>query len=216
MSLGTLYAYQNARGMLPRGLVDWLKVDMNVVNPTDHREEFESHFPLGKNPAILGKDGFELTELMAVAYYLVNLKGDDKLEKSLYGETLEERSQVIRFLSFTNQEITSSVVAVVTAAKTNASPEQYNEKLSTCLSNFGLFEKSLSKQEYLVNDRITIADLYAASLCGTLFGFALGKDKFGGFTHLQQWLPKVLEHPALKGRVDVSKFREETIVASAQ
>ncbi|SCU78685.1 LAFA_0E22100g1_1 [Lachancea sp. 'fantastica'] len=216
MTIGTLYAWTNARGMLPRGLIDWLKIDMTIANPSDNVEEFKKLFPLGKNPAILGKDGFELTEVMAVSYYLVHLKGDPEVEKSLYGNTLEERSQVIRLFSFANQEIASSVVAVVTAARTNASAEQYDEKLSQCLANFGLIEKCLTKHEYLVNDQITIADLFAASLFGTLFGFALGKDKFGGFTKLQQWLPKVLEHPTLKGRVNVSNFKEQTIAPSQQ
>ncbi|SCU79745.1 LAME_0B00188g1_1 [Lachancea meyersii CBS 8951] len=140
MTVGTLYAWTNARGMLPRGLVEWLKIDMDVANPSDNVEEFKKLFPLGKNPAFLGKDGFELTEVIAIVYYLVSLKGDAELEKSLYGETLEERSQVLRLLSFTNSELAPSVAALVMAARTNASAETYNGKLSQCLATFGLFE----------------------------------------------------------------------------
>ena len=202
--------------MLPRGLIDWLKIDLTIANPSDDVEGFKKLFPLGKNPAILRNDGFELTEVIAVTSYLVNQTGDAELEKTLYGNTVDERSQVLRFFSFANQEIPSSVVALVQAARTNAAQEVYDEKLSTCLATFDYFEKCLSKQEFLVNDHITIADLFAASMCGTLFGFALGKDKFGGFTKLQQWLPKVLEHPTLKGRVNVANFKEQTIVASPQ
>ncbi|SCU78680.1 LAFA_0E22078g1_1 [Lachancea sp. 'fantastica'] len=216
MTIGTLYAWTNGRGMLPRALVDWLEIDMTIVNPGDNVEEFKKLFPLGKMPAILRKNGFELTEVMAITYYLVNLKADADLEKSLYGNTLEERSQVIRIFSFMNQEMASSVNSLVTAARTNASVEEYNEKLSLVLANFEFIEKCLAKQEFLVKDHITIADLFVASGFGTLFGFALGKDKFGGFTKVQQWLPKVLEHPALKGRVDVSNFIEHTIVPSPQ
>ncbi|SCU77223.1 LAME_0A00144g1_1 [Lachancea meyersii CBS 8951] len=216
MTVGTLYAWTNARGMLPRGLVEWLKIDMDVANPSDNVEEFKKLFPLGKNPAFLGKDGFELTEVIAIVYYLVSLKGDAELERSLYGETLEERSQVLRLLSFTNSELAPSVAAIVMAARTNASAETYNGKLSQCLATFGLLEKYLSQHEFLVKDQITIADLFAASMCGTVFGFALGKDKFGGLTKLQQWLPKVIEHPALKGRLDPANFKEKTIVANPE
>lgn len=82
MTVEKLYANNNARGMLPRALIEWLKIDIEPVNPSEKYEEFKSHFPLGKNPAFLGSDGFELTEVMAILYYLVNLKGDAELEKN--------------------------------------------------------------------------------------------------------------------------------------
>ncbi|SCU89862.1 LADA_0F00166g1_1 [Lachancea dasiensis] len=211
MTAGTLYAIKNARGMLPRALVEWLELDIELVNPSDKAEEFKSLFPLGKNPAYQGRDGFQLTEVIAVLYYLVNLKGDAELEKTFYGTTLEERSQVLRFLSYTNHEITQSTIAVVTAARSNAAQEHYDEKLSQCLACFGYLEKRLTEHEFLVDDQITIADLFTATICATLYGFALGKDKFGGFSKLSEWLSKVLQHPVLKGKVDTSTFVETTI-----
>lgn len=210
MTVETLYASKKARGMLPRALIEWLKIDIEPVDPNEKNEEFKRLFPLGKNPAFVGSDGFELTEVMAILFYLVNLKGDAELEKMFYGNTLKERSQVIRILSFTNQEITSSTVAVLTAVKSNATQEEYDEKLSKCLKCFEFLEQRLAQHEFLVKDQITIADLYTATICATLFGFALGKDKFASFTKLNKWLSKVLQHPVLEGKVDTTAFLEKT------
>ncbi|CUS25242.1 LAQU0S46e00144g1_1 [Lachancea quebecensis] len=175
MTTGTLYATKNARGMLPRGLIEWISIPMKPVN----------------------------------------LKNGAKLEKSLYGSTLQERSQVIRFLSFTNHEIASNAFAVITAAKTNASQEDYEDKVIKCIACIALLEQQLSQHDFLISDQITIAGLYAASLFGTLLALVLGKDKMDGFCLLGKWLPKVLQHPALKNRVDTSSFLERTIAPSA-
>lgn len=124
---------------------------------------------------------------------------------------MEENSRVIRILSFTNQEITSSTVAVLAAVKSNASQEEYDEKLSKCLACFAFLEQRLDQHEYLAIEQITIADFFTATILATLFGFALGKDKFSSFTKLNKWLSKVLQHPILDGEVDTTVFLEKTI-----
>ncbi|SCV06250.1 LANO_0H25400g1_1 [Lachancea nothofagi CBS 11611] len=172
--------------MLPRTLIEWLKIDIEPVNTSEKNEEFKNLFPLEKNPAFLGSHGYELTEVMAILYYLVKLKDDAELEKTFYGVTLEERSQVIRILSFTNQEITSSTVALVTATETNANQEEYEDKLSKCLACFAFLKQLLAQHEFLVKDQATVADSYTATICATLSGFALGKDKFDSFTKLNK------------------------------
>lgn len=215
MTAGILYATEVARGMLPRGLIEWLSIPIEPVSPNDKSNDFKNHFPLGKSPALLSSDGFELTEVLAILYYLVGLKHDSELEKSLYGSTLQERSQVIRFLSFMNHEIAASAFSLMTAAKTNANQEEYEDKVSKCIACIALLEQQLSQHEFLVNGRITIADLYAASLFGTLLTLVLGKDKMNGFKLIGKWLPKVLQHPALKDRVDASSFLERTIAPSS-
>ncbi|SCU98905.1 LANO_0F00144g1_1 [Lachancea nothofagi CBS 11611] len=211
MTVETLYATKHARGMLPRGLIEWLKIDIEPVDPNEKYDEFKTHFPLGKSPAFLGSNGFELTEVLAILSYLVNLKGDVELEKTLYGSALEERSQVIRILSFVNQEIALSFIALISAVKTSASQEVYDEKLAQLLGCFAFLEQRLTQQEFLVNDHITIADLYAAAVCGLLFKSVLGKDRTAGFSLLEKWLPKVLQHPALMGRLDTSESLEKTV-----
>ncbi|SCU92240.1 LANO_0E00122g1_1 [Lachancea nothofagi CBS 11611] len=209
--MGTLYASETVIGMLPRTLIEWLKIDIEPVNTSKKNEEFKNLFPLEKSPAFLGSHGFELTEVMAILYYLVRLKDDAELEKTFYGVTLEERSQVIRILSFTNQEITSSTVALVTATETNANQEEYEDKLSKCLACFAFLKQLLAQHEFLVKDQATVADSYTATICATLSGFALGKDKFDSFTTLNKWLSVVLQHSVLKGNADTAAFLEKTI-----
>lgn len=109
---------------------------------------------------------------------------------------------MLRFLSSVNHEIALAVVAFVTAAKNNASKEIYDEKVSKCNASLALLERQLRQHEYLFNDHITIADLYDASICGTPFGFAPGQNQVGKFALIERWLPKVLQHPSLQGRVD--------------
>lgn len=88
MTTEILYATDNARGMLPRGLIEWLNIDISPVNLGDQIDHFKSHFPLSKSPSLLGNNGFELTEVLAILYYLVNLKKDAELEKTLYGSSM--------------------------------------------------------------------------------------------------------------------------------
>lgn len=67
MSLGTLYTSPRARGILPSALVNSLGLDITVEDASS--EQFKSAFPLEKIPAYLGKDGYKLTESIAVNLY---------------------------------------------------------------------------------------------------------------------------------------------------
>lgn len=97
MTAGILYATEVARGMLPRGLIEWLSIPIEPVSPNDKSNDFKNHFPLGKSPALLSSDGFELTEVLAILYYLVGLKHDLELENRFMAQLCRNVRRLLDF-----------------------------------------------------------------------------------------------------------------------
>lgn len=64
--MATLFVKERSRNKIPRALVKHYKLDYQIV---DNDEELAKYFPLKLIPALLEKDGFKLTETIAVSVY---------------------------------------------------------------------------------------------------------------------------------------------------
>ncbi|SSD60837.1 uncharacterized protein SCODWIG_02598 [Saccharomycodes ludwigii] len=74
MSQGTLYIFpQSPRGSFPAALAKYFNLDVQVKYISECGEEFAAKFPLKKIPAFAGKNGFKLTEVIAISYYCMFL-----------------------------------------------------------------------------------------------------------------------------------------------
>ncbi|CUS24876.1 LAQU0S21e00452g1_1 [Lachancea quebecensis] len=213
MSQGTLYVNSLARGYLPSALVKYLGLDITIVDTEKDTDSFLKQFPMGKIPAFVGPEGMKLTEVMAVAYYLVNLKGDEDIKKVLCGATLEEEAQIMRVLSFTNSEL---AVAFPTFALMLLGKLPYNKKIcdekraafDACMD---VFEQRLTEYTYLATEEVSLADLFL----GTLYAFSsiliFGAEYRAKYPAIARWFKTVIAHPALAGVFDLSKFRKDTL-----
>ena len=110
MSQGTLYVNQRIRGWLPKAIVKHLSLDVNVVNTEESLEQFSKDFPLKKIPGFAGPNGFKLTEVIAILFYLVNLSSDEETKNTLLGEDVATKAQVLRWVSLANTDLCSQLV----------------------------------------------------------------------------------------------------------
>lgn len=57
------------RGLIVKDLAKYLKLDVKIVEDKESDKKYAENFPLNKIPAFIGKNGFKLTETIAIAYY---------------------------------------------------------------------------------------------------------------------------------------------------
>lgn len=69
MSAGTLYVNNSPRATVTKALIQYLNLDVKIVNVNDDQENFAKHFPLKKCPAFLGPKNFALPETIAIVYH---------------------------------------------------------------------------------------------------------------------------------------------------
>lgn len=67
MSQGTLFTTQLVRGLTPRALIKYFKLDVEIKD--NEAAEFKDNFPLKKVPAFIGPKGLKLHETIAITYY---------------------------------------------------------------------------------------------------------------------------------------------------
>lgn len=73
MSQGTLYANEKVRAVFTKAVVNYLKVDVKIVDPATEQATFDKYFPTGKYPAFVGPKGLKLTETLAITLYCMYL-----------------------------------------------------------------------------------------------------------------------------------------------
>ncbi|KAG7825794.1 hypothetical protein KL909_001026 [Ogataea angusta] len=209
MSLGTLYAGEATRVLAAKGVVKALGLDVKFGETTD--EAFQKNFPLGKVPAFIGPKGYKLNEAIAVLYYceylqvrtnidafmmkyfhqlysypLVSLKDENH---PLLGKTFQDRAQVLKWISFASSEF---MVEATTAFKPFVGKAPYNkkavdealEKMEKCVS---ALEARLEHYTYLVGERLTIADVFVASMFYRPFTVLYGDEWRSKHPYLTRW-----------------------------
>ncbi|ROT40824.1 elongation factor 1-gamma 1 [Sodiomyces alkalinus F11] len=149
--------------------LDFVEVDFK--NPT---AEHLKASPLGKIPAFVGEDGFALSEVIAVAIYLTS----QNEKTTLLGKTKQDYASILRWLSFSNSEVLPRLAGWY---RPLLGIDAYNKKAveessKAALKAVSVVEEHLLRNTYLVGERITLADLFAASIISRGFEFFFGKE----------------------------------------
>lgn len=189
MSENILYANFRVRSLVPKALVNALKLDVQIVDPRTVEKQFAEQFPLKKVPALLGPHGFKLTEQLAINYYLMNLSTDEKLKAQLLGspDDLQTQSQILKWESFANSDLIINEVLIFRPL-TGEAP--YVKKNVDAAKEYldviaGVYETRLKDYTYLVGENITLADLVSVAA----FSRGFSKAVFGS-----EWRK---QHPAI-------------------
>jgi glutathione S-transferase len=122
--------------------------------------------PEGTMPTIKDDD-FVLTESMAITYYLAKKYGGD-----LGPRDLEEEAKILRWTTWAVADVDRHIVALVNASGVDED-HPYNEELyaaaTAALSTpLKRFDTKLGDREFLVSDRLTVADINVAFLLSFL------------------------------------------------
>ena len=179
-------AYKPALALELAG-ADWAPRFVDFFNGETRTPEYRAVNVMGEVP-ILEHDGQRLSQSGVILDYLA-----DSLGK--FGPADEaERREILRWLLWDNHKLTSytATYRFLRTFTRNADPavlEVFRKRAETA---WGVLDAHLAGRRYVVDDRLTIADL---SLCGYLF-FAdeIGVD-WVAYPGIQRWLERIQSEP---------------------
>jgi glutathione S-transferase len=179
-------AYKPALALALAG-ADWAPRFVDFFNGETRTPEYRAVNVMGEVP-ILEHDGQRLSQSGVILDYLA-----DSLGK--FGPADDaERREILRWLLWDNHKLTSytATYRFLRTFTRNADPavlEVFRKRAETA---WGVLDAHLAGRRYVVDDRLTIADL---SLCGYLF-FAdeIGVD-WVAYPGIQRWLERIQSEP---------------------
>lgn len=130
---------------------------------------------------------------------------------TLLGKTKQDYAAILRWMSFANSEVISALGGWF---RPLVGRDTYNKKSvedssKKALKALAVLEKHLTANTFLVGERLTLADLFAAALTSRGFQFVLGRDYRVANPALTRWYETVVNQPMYKAVVPNPVFIEE-------
>lgn len=160
--------------------VDVIKVPLRHPDSLIHRVS-----PFGKVPALLTDQGVLITENTAVLPYLADL---DSTQRLIASAGTPERAQIQSWLGFLSSEVHAGSFRIVNRAA-ELSPDEHVQQgirqygLKKLKNNFQVIENHLLNRTFLVDERLTVADIYLGVF---LSWYARLDPAFDGLPNLQR------------------------------
>ncbi len=171
-------------------------VPVNIVAGEAHQPDFLRLNPAGKLPVLVDGD-FVLTESAAIVMYLAEKYGG----KGLMPADLKERAQAYRWSLFAVTELEQPLWRM--AKHTFLYPEEKRlpEDIALAKEEFlamaAVLEQHMKGREFIVGDRISIAD------CVTAYVLDWGNENglLDGFPNLKAYLERMYARPKAPQRI---------------
>ncbi|EEH03045.1 elongation factor 1-gamma [Histoplasma capsulatum G186AR] len=209
MAFGTIYGFaDNPRTTACRIAAKANNLDVKLVEKTSVKPaEYEKFNALNKIPTFVGANDYVLTECIAIAIYLAS----QNEKTTLLGKTKQDYASILRWMSFANSELVPTLGGwfrpLVGRDPYNKASVEASSKAA--LKAFALLEKHLTTNTYLVGERLTLADLFAASMASRGFEFVLGKTWRLDNPAVTRWYETVVNQDVYKAVVPNPTFVEE-------
>ncbi|XXH00229.1 importin-alpha export receptor [Hypoxylon texense] len=170
-----------------------LDLDVVEVDTTNPTPEFLKANPLSKVPTFVGSDGYVLTECMAIAIYITS----QNEKTTLLGKTKQDYASILKWMSFFNTEVLPKLGAWY---RPLLGWDQYNKKgveeaSKAAAKAVSVVEEHLLHHTYLVGERITLADLFAAGIISRGFQFFYDKAWRSEHPNVSRWYETVYNQP---------------------
>ncbi|KAK4152926.1 hypothetical protein C8A00DRAFT_44059 [Chaetomidium leptoderma] len=196
MAFGKLYTYPgNPRSTAIRAVakansLELQEVDTDTTKPT---EDFLKANPLHKVPTFVGADGFVLTECIAIAVYVTS----QNEKTTLLGKTKQDYASILRWMSYFNSEVLPKLGGWF---RPLVGKDPYNKKAvedsqKAALQAISVAEAHLRDNTYLVGERITLADVFAAGLISRGFEYFFDKEWRQKNPNVSRWYETVYNQP---------------------
>ncbi|KAF5866216.1 hypothetical protein ETB97_000180 [Aspergillus alliaceus] len=171
--------------------------------------EYTKLSPLGKVPAFEGANGYALSEAIAIAVYVTS----QNEKTTLLGKTKQDYASILRWLSFANSEVLPRFGAWY---RPLLGSDAYNKKnvedaSKAALKNIAVLEKHLTANTFLVGERITLADIFAAALLTRAFATVLDKKFRSENPAVTRWYQTIINQPYFKAIVENPVLVDEAI-----
>ncbi|PIG87169.1 elongation factor 1 gamma domain-containing protein, partial [Aspergillus arachidicola] len=153
--------------------LELVQTEANANAEFNKSAEYTKISPLGKVPAFEGANGYTLSEAIAIAVYVTS----QNEKTTLLGKTKQDYASILRWLSFVNAEVLPHFGAWYRPllGLDGYNKKNVDEASKVALKNISVLEKHLTANTYLVGERITLADIFAASLLTRAFATVLDK-----------------------------------------
>jgi len=144
--------------------VPYEKVKLDLKAGEQRKSTFLSINPNGKIPAIM-HDGVAIYESSAIIIYLGETFG---VEKGLFPSLGPARGEALRWIAWCAVSLAEATSRFLRNTSARYSPEEQNKKAGEVAKQeiahlLGILDKSLSGQQYLVENKFSLADVYASS-----------------------------------------------------
>ncbi|KAJ5552796.1 hypothetical protein N7494_002174 [Penicillium frequentans] len=207
MSFGKLYGLpENGRtlSILVAAKHNDLDIELVQTQPNasaNSSAEYRKVQPLGKIPAFEGANGFNLSEVIAIAIYVTS----QNEKTTLLGKTKQDYASIVRWMSFANGE------ALPPPCCLGYNKKVVDEASKAAHNTLAVFENHLTENTYLVGERITLADLFTAALLTRAFATVLDKKYREENVAFTRWYNTIINQAAFKAVFPEPKFAEECI-----
>jgi elongation factor 1-gamma len=196
MAFGTLYTKQdNPRSTAIKAVAKANDLDLNIVEIQAGQvtAEHKKASPLGKVPAFLGEDGFALSEAIAIAIYVTS----QNEKTTLLGKTKQDYASILKWMSYANTEVLPTLAG---AYRPLLGLDPYNKKnvedsTKAAQKTVDVLEEHLLHNTYLVGERITLADLFAAGIISRGFQYFYDKKWRSANPNVTRWFETVVNQP---------------------
>ena len=162
-------------------------VDLDMANGAHKAADYLAISPLGQVPAI-DDNGVTLSDSNAILIYLVETYAKDD---SWTGRTPEEKAQVQRWLSVAAGEIAYGPCAARLVTVFGA-PLDHAGAVAKAHKLFQVMDAALDGKTFLVNDRITVADLAGYSYIAHA---PEGGVSLEAYPSIRAWLARIEAQP---------------------
>ena len=200
----TLYTAATPNGWKVSIALEEMKLayDVRVIDFAANEQKADWYVKLNPNGRIptLTDDGFALFESGAILIYLA-----EKTGRFLPRDT-QSRSRVLQWLMFQMSAVgpmmgQANVFLRYFPEKIQPAIDRYQREVTRL---FGVLDRQLAAHEYIVGD-YSIADM---ALWPWVSGYEWSGVTVAEFSHLQRWLAKVAERPAVQAGRDVPIKRD--------
>ncbi|KAK2742189.1 elongation factor 1-gamma [Colletotrichum kahawae] len=193
MAFGKLFTYPaNPRTAAIRAVAKANNVDLEYIEADTTKPSIE-HLKankLGKVPAFLGEDGYPLSECIAIAIYITS----QNEKTTLLGKTKQDYASILKWMSYFNSEVLPPMGAWY---RPLLGKDAYNKKAvedssKVALKAVKVVEEHLLSNTYLVGERITLADLFAAGIIARGFEFFFDKQWRQENPNVTRWYDTII------------------------
>ncbi|RCI07445.1 hypothetical protein L249_4566 [Ophiocordyceps polyrhachis-furcata BCC 54312] len=196
MAFGTLFTTaDNARSVAIKAIAKANNLDLKIVEVEFGSPSMEHRKAngLGKIPAFVGEDGYTLSECIAVAIYITS----QNEKTTLLGKTKQDYASILKWMSFFNSEIVPPLgnwfLPLVGRVPYNKKTVEDGSKATA--KAIDVVENYLARHTYLVGERITLADLFCASLLNRGFQYFFDKQWRQKNHNVARWYDTIVNQP---------------------
>ncbi|KAL1584721.1 hypothetical protein WHR41_06850 [Cladosporium halotolerans] len=213
MGFGKLYSYPgNPRTIAIQAVANVNNLDLEFVHTEPAKgvsDDYKLINKLGLVPSFVGADNFTLTECIAIAIYLTS----QNEKTTLLGKTKQDYASILRWMSFANSQV---LPALGGSFRPLIGRDPYNKKsvddnLKATAANVKVLEDHLLVNTYLVSERITLADIFAAGILSRGFQFFWDPEWRSQHPNVTRWFRTITSQDIYTAVVEKTEFCEKPL-----